>query len=429
MGIITIRQPPQCLRRDNMVLNTQKLRFQSGFTIIELLVGLVIGLLATLVVMQTFSAFEGNKRSTTGIADAQTNGALGLYLLQRELQPAGYGVPLVSGTMPTINAANAANTFVFVDYTGMTQTQINTAVAAQLAAYNTKIAADTATVTAGVNFSALNCGPSSPAINIDADGDASTPNATSVVRDIISPVIITDGGVGNSDTVTIHYGNTTRGGMPADVASTSGATTVGVTNTLGCRNGDVVLATRDGSPTCVVTTVTSSNALLDAANANSIEVAANTGIAQNDKLSCLGKVIQTKFNVLANQLQKNDQPVLGDIVSMQAQYGISNTTNSEIVTSYVDATGVWAPASITVANRNRVKAVRIAVVARNNLLEKDVVTQLCSGTATGPSKLCVFGGDLNLSTTDVGASWVNYRYRSYEVVVPLRNVLAASPQL
>ena len=251
MGIINMKQPPQCLRRDNMVLNTQKLRVQSGFTLIELLVGLVIGLLATLVVMQTFSAFEGNKRSTTGIADAQTNGVLGLYLLQRELQFAGYGVPLVSGTMPTINttptASTAANSFVFVDYTGKTQTEIDAAVAARLAAYNNKITVDTATVTAGVNFSALNCGPLSPAINIDADGDASTPNATSVMRDIISPVIITDGGVGVSDTVTIHYGNTTRGGMPADVASITGATTVGVTNTMGCRNGDVVLATRDGS--------------------------------------------------------------------------------------------------------------------------------------------------------------------------------------
>lgn len=417
-----------------MLLNTQKLRSQSGFTLVELLVGLVIGLLATLVVMQTFSAFEGNKRSTTGIADAQTNGTVGLYLLQRELQYAGYGVPLVSGTMPTIGAATAANTFVFTNYTSMTQAQINTAVAAQLAAYNTKIAADTATVAAGVNFSALKCDTSSPAINIDADGDPSTANATSVVRDIISPVIISDGGT-SSDTVTIHYGTTTRGGMPTDVVSTAGTTTVGVTNTLGCRTGDVALVTRNGSSTCVVTTVTSTNALLDPITANSIEVASNIGIAQNDKFSCLGKVTQTIFNVStgtganANQLQKNGQSVLGDIVSMQAQYGISNTGNSEIVTSYVDATGIWAPTSITVANRNLVKAVRIAVVARNNLLEKGVVTQLCSGTATGPTKLCVFGGNLDLSTTNVGANWVNYRYRTYQIVVPLRNVLAASPQL
>lgn len=417
-----------------MAINTQKFRYQSGFTIVELMVGMVIGLLATLVIMQTFSAFEGNKRSTTGIADAQTNGSIGLYMIQRELQFAGYGVPVVNGTMPKVNAATAANTYAFTDYTGMTQTQIDADIAAKLAAYNAKLVADTATVAAGVNYSALKCDTTSPAINIDTDSNSTRANATQIVRDIITPVRITDGA--NSDTVVIHYGDTKRGGMATDIISKSGTSFVGVDNNLGCRNGDVVLVTRNNDPICAASLVTSTNAELDATT-TAINVTSNTGMDQGYKLACLGQIAEITFDVgtgaNANQLQKNGQQVISDVVSLQAQYGISTTANSEIVNSWVNGTGAtWGPTTITVANRNRIKAVRLAVVARNNLLEKDVVTQLCSGTASGPTKLCVFGtgtaGDLDLSGS-LGANWVNYRYRAYEIIVPLRNMLAASPQL
>ena len=415
-------------------LRVEHCSLQSGFTLIELLVGMVIGLLATLVVMQTFSVFEGNKRSTTGIADAQTNGSLALYLIQRELQSAGYGLPLVSGTMPATVASSSPNTFIIDDYSTMTTAQINTAIAAKQAAYNAKITADSTTVANGVNFNALNCGSTAAlsAINLDIDGDTTTANATSIEKDIISPIIINDNTNNgtNNDIIDVHYGTTTSGGLSADIVAVAGGGILGISNTLGCRNGDVALTTRDGSPICTASLVTSSNTALDAVGTtNTITLSSNSGVLVNDKLSCLGKLMQTRIDVSANQLQKNGTPIIGDIVSLQAQYGVAATANSEIVSTWVDGTGAtWAPANITVANRNRIKAVRIAVVARNNLLEKDVVTQLCTGTAAGPANLCVFGGDLNLATA-LGANWVNYRYRAYEVVVPIRNMLAAGPQL
>ena len=67
---------------------------QAGFSLVELMVGLVIGLLATLAIMQIFSAFEGQKRTTSGTADAQTSGSVALYTLQRDVQLAGFGLPL-----------------------------------------------------------------------------------------------------------------------------------------------------------------------------------------------------------------------------------------------------------------------------------------------------------------------------------------------
>ncbi|WP_047540034.1 PilW family protein [Methylotenera versatilis] len=410
-------------------MTTKKITNQQGFSLIELMVGLVIGLIATLVIMQTFSAFEGTKRSTTGISDAQTNGNIGLYMIQRELQFSGYGIPLASGTLPVITSLTAANTYQFEDYTDKTPEEVEALRAAKLAAYNDKIAADTLTVSRGVNYSALKCDSalSSDVINLDTDITSTRPNATSIMRDIITPVTITNGV--NSDTIVIRYGTTSRGAMSTNIVTLAGSNYVGVDNNMGCLVGDVVLVTRNGPGTsCFATRVTALTAT------NGISVLSNTSMAQDDKFACLGQIKAVTFDVNSNQLRKSNpatnvqEPVLNEIVSLQAQYGVATTPNSEIITSWQDATGSFAPTAMTLNDRNRIKAVRIAVVARNNLLEKETVTQLCSGSAAGPARLCVFGSDLNLSGA-LGADWTSYRYRVYEVIVPLRNMLAASPQL
>lgn len=413
----------------NANLSTQ----QSGFTLVELMVGLVIGLIASLAIMQTFSAFEGNKRSTTGIADAQTAGSIGLFMVQRELQYAGYGVPLTSGTLPVVSANTAANSYNFADYKDKTPQEVSDAQAAALAAYNAQIAADKITVANGVNYSALKC-DTAPAINIKGDEGSTRPNITNVIKDIITPVIITNGAV--SDTVTIHYGDTQLGAIGTDInGAPTGSQYVPVNNNFGCRQNDVVLVTRANTNLCYATKVISTNTQLNSTT-NSINVLSHGGVLlPNDKLSCLGNIREVRFDVNNNQLQKTNRadnaqiPVLNEIVSLQAQYGLATTANSEVITSWQDATGVWANTATTpsVADRNRIKAVRIALVARNNLLEREVVTQLCNGAAVGPSRLCVFGANLDLS--GVAANWANYRYRVYEVVVPIRNMLSASPQL
>jgi len=53
-----------------------------GFTLIELMVAVALGLLTTLVIAQVFLQSEGNKRTTTSGSDAQVTGALALYALQ-----------------------------------------------------------------------------------------------------------------------------------------------------------------------------------------------------------------------------------------------------------------------------------------------------------------------------------------------------------
>ena len=67
-------------------------RRASGFTLVEIMVGMVIGMLGLIIMMQVFSLSESQKRTTTGGGDAQSSGAIALFGLQRDLRQAGYGV-------------------------------------------------------------------------------------------------------------------------------------------------------------------------------------------------------------------------------------------------------------------------------------------------------------------------------------------------
>ena len=44
---------------------------EAGLSLVEVMVALVVGLITVLVVMQVFTAFEGDKRTTMGVSDAQ----------------------------------------------------------------------------------------------------------------------------------------------------------------------------------------------------------------------------------------------------------------------------------------------------------------------------------------------------------------------
>src|SRR5512146_2394536 len=66
-------------------------RAAAGFTLVETVVGMVIGMLGLIIMMQVFSLSESQKRSTTGSGDATSGGAIAMYGLQRDLRQAGFG--------------------------------------------------------------------------------------------------------------------------------------------------------------------------------------------------------------------------------------------------------------------------------------------------------------------------------------------------
>jgi type IV pilus assembly protein PilW len=67
-------------------------RREAGFTIVELMVGVLVGLIATVVMFQVFAVSEAQKRTTTGAGDAQQNGVGSVFLMERDARMAGYSM-------------------------------------------------------------------------------------------------------------------------------------------------------------------------------------------------------------------------------------------------------------------------------------------------------------------------------------------------
>ena len=364
--------------------------YQAGFTLVEIMVGLTIGMLATLVIVQVMSVFEAQKSTTTGTADAQTNGGIALYTIGRELQMAGY--PL----LPVTN-------------------------------------------------SPLEC------TTLTVGGAAANINR-------LAPITITDGvaatGVSASDTITIRYGNSLMGGAPtqttalpiASAASPAPARDVAVVSNLGCRANDIILITT--GTTCTMsnvvavpgsTTVTFVDPSLAASSAAATTITA-TATTVGANLACLGSWNEVTYGVGNGNLQRAGVDSVADIVNIQAQYGISaaglaNTDpNFNRITQWVNASATAGWNAPTVADRNRIKAVRIAVVARNPKMEPAAVTTACSSTtAANPTGLCAWDATSAAPVTaspaptiDLSAgdpNWARYRYRVFETIIPLRNVI------
>jgi type IV pilus assembly protein PilW len=65
---------------------------QGGFSLVEIMVALVIGMIGVLVIMQVARTAETQRRITVGASGSQDSGALGIYSIQRDVRQAGYGL-------------------------------------------------------------------------------------------------------------------------------------------------------------------------------------------------------------------------------------------------------------------------------------------------------------------------------------------------
>jgi len=353
----------------------QQILRQRGFSLIELMVGLVLGLLATLVIVNVFSNFEGQKRTTSGNADAQTNGAIALMNIQRNIQMAGYGLPLPMADLENSSLKCAA----FANY--------------------------------------------DPPVHSVTGEDPPPTN--------LFPIEIQDGGAG-SDIITVRYSTSAMGAVPVRIINASGATGAGINvdNNIGCNDNDIALI-MDGN-TCRMATIADGNGSPDTDVNITLHATTPAGapLVNNAKIACMGNWQNYSFQLVNDELQLNGQSIVSEVVSLQAQYGVAATADSNQVNQWVNATGAWAVP--TIADRNRIKAIRVAVILRNSLLEKEVVTTACSSTtAANPTGLCAWDATSAGPTVASPAPAINlnaiggpnYRYRVFETIIPLRNML------
>lgn len=69
-----------------------RIKANTGFSLVDVMVGMVIALLGVIIIFQVFSVSEGIKRTTTSGGDALQNGASALFALERSFKEAGYGI-------------------------------------------------------------------------------------------------------------------------------------------------------------------------------------------------------------------------------------------------------------------------------------------------------------------------------------------------
>lgn len=357
---------------------------QRGVTLIELMVGLVIGLIATIVVAQVLWVAEGQKRNTTGGTDALLNGSLSLYTLQRNISMAGYGLNANKAWLGcTING----------NYSG-------TAASWTLAPVTITAGADAKTpdqitVLTGTSNAAV------PSTTLTA---AQPQTSTSFV---VSSTV----GVGVGDLMVA---------IPAAITASNWCTAFNVTA--------VDSATRTISHTAAGAT-----APWNPASLTTLFPAA--GYAANDSLVDAGQLTQRRYsiNMAARTLQEAVSTtqtggtfsaateLFPGIVHMRALYG-KDTDGNGVVDVYDQVTPTNA------SEWQQVLAVRLAVVARSNQYDKDEVTaaspQWDLGTqvpVTG-SSVCGSSKCLALDLSDL-PDWKHYRYKVYESIIPLRNML------
>lgn len=378
-----------------------------GFSLVEVMVGMVMGMIVLLVIMQAFSLAEGYKRTTTSGVDSQVNGMLALRTLEAEIRMAGYGLTGTgASTCPSINQYY---------------------------------------------------------------------NGTVTLNTIMMPVKLVDGGTG-SDTIEVLYSSSEAGAAPTrltkDMPTPSNATFVSTTT--GINTCDLILlAAPDGSKACTLQQVTDKFTSPAKVLTGSGQSNYNTpggfsgalypagGYTTSDIVINMGAFVDRQFSVVRTSLTKDEYFLrqtnmkaadsgcgvqdttpnldrIGNIVMIQAQYGVA-AAGSQQVTCWTGAATTDTGCSISAGNWSapaaadvkRIKAIRVAVVARSQLAEKPSTGTTCNTTtATSPNF------PISWSVTDTGTgtppainlsgtstNWQCYRYKAYQTIIPIINVI------
>ncbi len=363
---------------------------QRGVTLVEVMVGMLLGMLAVLLISQVLLTSEGQKRTTTGGSDAQVNGALALYSVQRDLQMSGYGL---TSSPDVIGCPISAR------YNGASPTGF----AAALVPVQITPEASRPTGSVGDSIRML----------------ASSKPSYAVPTRVIPPAYA----VGNTE-------------FPVRAA-------------LGFAQNDLALVASNSTQPCWVFQVTgapTARALPRVNNANwNPANSPDVAYADGAVLMNLGTLVDNRYEIgtgtnvlqvssfdVANPTTRVVRDLQPDIVNLRAFYGRDTTVPPDGVIDTFDQT-----TPTTNAGWLRVLAVRVVLVARSSTWEKEMVTtanpEWSVGTtpAVAGATTCTSGTG-ECITIDVGAGVVgdveakHHRYKVFDTVIPLRNMLWSS---
>lgn len=352
-------------------------RRAAGFSLIEMMVAVMIGLIGTVVIFQVFAVFEGQKRTTTSAGDAQQNGLLALSALERDARMAGYGLsasPLLGCSVTSYDSTGTRN-FSFT-LAGVQITQ------------GASGAPDTVTFVYGT--SPLLVYPA--VLSATAAAGASTSKA---------PVY----GFFKNDLVV--FGQNTSTPLGACNLRQLTAVPPGSSASDALDHTDGARYNKSGglitSYVAWDQTTQTGGMMLDLGPA---PPASGAPVVATYSISSAQLMYQ-------NLLSDSTSSAIADgIVQLKAQYGYDANGDGTIQSTEWTNT---APAAWS-----RVIAVRLAVLSRSAQPEApDPTTLLCNTTTTAPTW---YGGTIDPSVPDP-TTWKCYRYRLFQTQVPIRNLI------
>lgn len=383
----------------NAMLN-DRFRQGRGFTLIELMVGMLISLIGTLAMLSAFALFEGQKRTTTAGNDAQQNGSFVTYEIERQIRSAGSGLiqgknysipgcPIVATTGSTTMLPKAAFPAPFSTFPGAMQA------IPVLVQYNSGSAA------------------AAPA----------------------------------PDTIAVISGNPALRVFESRVQAATTASSLVLNNAIGINPSDFFLASPFGGK-CVlgqlvaqtIATPPTFSVLATSVPANGF-IGSQYGFDMGPQPSILLFGVNTtvtpntldRYDVLAG----TDAPIADGIVMVKALYGVddgatttlpgSGTVNDDVVDEWVQPNGAtWGIAALmagtpaAIASIAQIKAVRVAVVAQSELPERAANNNPNTPGFTGSGSLTLFP-DLATSLQVKITTSPKFRYKIYDVTIPVRN--------
>jgi type IV pilus assembly protein PilW len=376
-------------------MNSRMRRQARGFTLVELLVAVTVGMALVLAVTTMLIRNESGRRSMTSMNDVSVGGAYVSFVLDRTVRSAG------SGFIQAWKAGYGCQLLV-----SRSSTQI---------------------LPRASNFPA--------------------PFASLPHTQRLAPLIVYAGqGAGSSDVLAVATGSSGLGESPLRVLPSSATSSqLRVPATVGLRAGDLVLVMQDGS-NCMVEQLATGFAggadqLLSfggtyaAGTINSVALS-GLGTTSTAWVAPIGNVAgnQPTFQFIGvganNTLQSYDLlrldgtdasvPLSDGVVDMRALYGLDTNGDGTVDTWVGPGTSPYDYASLTdgtataQANLVKILAVRIGLVLCNSQPEK---------TAVSPDSLTLFAdltSDLRRTRT-LSTSDQLMRWRTVEFTVPLRN--------
>lgn len=379
-------------------------KIMRGFSMIELMVTLVIGLVVSLAIFSVLKISEGRKRTITSVNDVGQTGNYAMFALDSLIRSAGAGF---SGS-PDASFGCRLNGM----FNGTPATSI----------FGQTLASPFATLLTNIGGTFR-----------------------------LAPVIIAkNASSAGSDVLIIMGGNSGMGEYPSLLTTAPSNTSASLSTTMGFGTNDIVLVTGqtsgDSGTDCYLEQVKTVNpANLDFSNASysmNIPTSDSTlsdgamvinfgNIANGNApvMSLLGvgdnQTLYSYDLLKTNSLTAGSVELVADgVAEMHAVYGIDNGSGGM---NWVDPSGIYSAATLLNGSATSntllagIKAVRIGLLLQSALPEKTAVSS--GATVKMFSDLTPVGTPAPSYNRTLSSAEQNYRFRTVESTIPVRNVL------